>query len=69
MKKLLIFGSDRVTKLTLQSLLKSGKNKYSIEVICPPLQKPRTPLSELHEYLQQEKIPIKYQFKHFNDKE
>ncbi len=51
MKKLIIFGSDRVTKITLQSLLKNKENKYKIDIICPPLQKPRTPLSELYEFL------------------
>ena len=66
-KKILFFGSDKVTKFTLQSFLNCNKNNYNVEIICPPLTKPRTPLAELYEYLENQKIPIKYQFGKFKD--
>lgn len=47
-KKILFFGSDLISLNTLR-IIKQHSN--SISIVCPPYKKPRTPLAELHDFV------------------
>jgi len=62
-KNVLYFGSDLVSVMTLHSLMSRAKDHaFKLKVVCPPYTKPRTPLAELHKYLDQNNIPIQFTF-------
>lgn len=58
--RLLFFGSDLVSTMTLRQLL----SRYSsaapaIDVVAPPYAKPRTPLAEFHKLCDERKLQVR----------
>ena len=58
--KILYFGSDLVSVMTLRSML--SKCSLNLGVVAPPYAKPRTPLAELHKFLDEKNIPLSFNF-------
>jgi len=46
-KKILFFGSDHISTNTLINLIPPLSNKQ-LKVVCPPYNKPGTPLANFH---------------------
>ena len=55
--KVLFFGSDRVSTLTLQSLLKRSSN-LKFHAISPPATRSKTPLAEFHKTCEENNITV-----------
>jgi methionyl-tRNA formyltransferase len=58
--KILYFGSDLVSVMTLRSML--SKTKFDLGVVAPPYKRPRTPLAEFHKFLDERNVPLSFNF-------
>jgi DNA-binding MltR family transcriptional regulator len=61
--KVLFFGSDQISLRVLQHL----KKDFNVQMVLPPLVRQKTPLGDLHSYLDNEKIPKLMSFHSKND--
>jgi hypothetical protein len=67
MKKVLFFGSDAVSHVTLKAML-AGKNsqiiKSNLQILCPPMPRnKKTPLGAFHSYIRDQDLPPLFTFK------
>ena len=61
-KNLLFFGSDFISYRVLKKLIARKELYENLMVVCPPYNKPKTPLADLHNLINYNSLPILHEF-------